>query len=172
MRRLLLILLIGCGRISFEIGEPSSDGPIGDGPVGDGLVGDGPPRDGPLVRRACHSDVRYVGATGLTNTYREGTNTVSWNEARLECMVDDADLWVVESATEQTAFLGDWTGITDDANENVWRKVDGTLATFLPFLSGQPDGGAAENCLRNDGGGFEDRECTDQRDYVCECPAP
>ena len=87
-------------------------------------------------------------------------------------MADGADLWVFDDVVEQSAFTGDWIGITDELTENVWRTVDGTVASFLPFLAGEPDGGTDENCLRNESNGFEDRECTDQRDYVCECPAP
>lgn len=172
MRQFLLILLTGCGRLSFELVEPDAapgDG-LGDGPVGDGPT-DGSPSDGPQVR-ACHTDARYVTSQGLVNTYREAANQVSWAQARLDCKVDDADLWVIDDAVEQAAFTGDWTGITDDATENVWRKLDGTVATFLPFIAGQPDGGSEENCLRNESTGFEDRECADTRDYVCECPAP
>lgn len=175
VHRLLLIVLTGCGRISFEIVAPSGDGAIGDaigdGPTGDGPVGDGPPSDG-LQVRACHTDARYNTTVGLVNSYRESTLLVTWNQARVDCMADDADLWVVESTAEQTAFDGDWTGITDVAAENVWRKLDGSIATFLPFQVGEPDGGASDNCLRNDSSGFEDRDCTDQRDFVCECPAP
>ncbi len=69
--------------------------------------------------RTCHTDGRYAGAAGLVNTYRQGPNLVSGNQARVDCQVDDADLWVVESALEQDAFDGDWTGITDLGNENV-----------------------------------------------------
>jgi lectin-like protein len=170
VRRFLLILLTGCGRISFDL-LGTDDAPTGDGVQGDGPVGDGPPSDGPQVR-ACHTDARYTGAAGLANTYREGTNLITWPQARIDCMADDADLWVVDSANEQSAFTGDWTGISDATVENEWRKLDGTVATFLPFLTGEPDGGDSENCIRTDPSGFEDRDCDDLRDFVCECPAP
>ena len=122
--------------------------------------------------RTCQTDGRYTGAAGLANTYREGTALVTWQQARVDCMADEADLWVVESTIEQNAFNGDWTGITDDITEDNWKKLDGTSATFLPFLGGEPNGGNAENCIRTDAAGFEDRNCNDLRDYVCECPKP
>jgi hypothetical protein len=168
MRPLCLLVLVGCGRISFDpITGQGSNTPVDappDGPT------DGPPGD--AMVRACQSDNRYVGAAGLANTYREATALVSWDAARADCIADEADLWVVENTTEQLAFTGDWTGITDVAAENVWRKVDGTVATFLPFAAGEPDGADIENCIRTDVSGFEDRDCGDARDYVCECPKP
>lgn len=171
-RALLLCLWSGCGRLGFDAtGLDGTDGPSTDGTPTDGMPTDGMPTDGPMAR-ACHTDPRYVASGGLANTYREGVPTVTWAAARIDCMADDADLWVVESALEANAFTGDWTGITDVLVENEWRKLDGTLATFLVFQTGEPDGGTGENCLRNDSMGFEDRDCADQRDYVCECPAP
>jgi hypothetical protein len=122
--------------------------------------------------RACQTNAAYVTGTGLANTYREGAQLQSWANARADCMADEADLWVVESTTEQNAFTGDWTGITDVANEDVWVKLDGTVATFLPFTGVEPDGGTVENCVRTDPSGFEDRDCDDLRDFVCECPMP
>lgn len=171
MTRLFLLLLTGCGRISFDVLDLGDD-VITDAPV-DGIATDGMPPlpDSPTVR-ACHSDNRYQPFPGLANTYREGVELVSWDQARANCMVDDADLWVVESFVELSAFTGDWTGITDAAVENTWRKLDGTVATFLPFQVGEPDGGDSDDCIRTDAAGFEDRDCGDLRDYVCECPAP
>lgn len=172
MRLLAMLVLSGCGRLGFDdvlLGVQDAQEP--DGPPGDGPPADDGPHDAPAVR-ACHGDARYVPSAGLASTYREVDLQTSWAQARADCMADDADLWVVESALEQAAFDGDWIGITDVATEGVWLKVDGTPATFLPFEVGQPDGGASENCLRTDSAGFEDRECTDDRDYVCECPAP
>ncbi len=170
MRALLLTLLAGCGRIAFDVVDQASDAPAGDGPDTDGAPSDAP-SDGPTVR-ACHTDSRYQSAAGLANTYREGVPLVTFAQARADCMLDGADLWVVESFVEQIAFTGDWTGITDEATEDTWLKLDGTPATYLPFLALEPDGGTEENCIRTDTSGFEDRECTDLRDYVCECPAP
>jgi len=162
MRLLLLVLLAGCGRIAFDPLTPPVDA------AGDAADA---PTDTPTVVRACHPDTRYVSKAGLTNTYREVAAQASWAQARLDCMADEADLWVVDDATELGAFNGDWTGITDTVTENVWRKLDGSITTFLPFLAGEPDGGGADDCIRTENSGFEDRECSDPRDYVCECPA-
>lgn len=171
--RLALAVLVwsGCGRISFDVLQGVNDASGGDGPITDGPPTDAP-ADTATVVRACHSDARYLSAAGLANTYREGVPLKSFAAARLDCIVDDADLWVVESSLEQNAFTGDWTGITDEANEDNWVKLDGTAATFLPFVAGEPNGADVENCIRTDPQGFEDRDCNDLRDYVCECPAP
>ncbi|MBA2542169.1 MAG: hypothetical protein H0V17_21190 [Deltaproteobacteria bacterium] len=112
---LVLIVATGCGRISFDEVRPGVD----DGNPGDGV--DGPRSDGPTDSsvRACATDAAYVASPSpnLTNRYREGAALVTWDQARADCMADDADLWVVESSLEQDAFTGDWTGITDAVTE-------------------------------------------------------
>lgn len=118
--------------------------------------------------RACLTNPAYT--TMGTSRYREGAPAVTWAAARADCVADGADLWVPNNATEQNAWTGDWIGITDMATEGTWLTVDGTPATFLPWDLLQPDGGTAENCGRSSGSGFEDRDCADGRDYVCECP--
>lgn len=164
---LALLVVAGCGRLGFDVVPQVVDSGGGDGAT-DGPQTDGLATDTP--KPACQTSGAYVAANGLTNLYREVTLGESFANARADCVADEADLWVVESTLEQNAFTGDWTGITDEAAENVWRKLDGTVATFLPFAAGEPDGGTVENCIRTDSGGFEDRDCADLRDYVCECP--
>ena len=152
--------IAGCGRIAFDpLGETP---PIIDDANGDTIGGEGGPA-------ACLTSAEYATKAGFNNRYREGTMLVSWAEARTRCMADGADLWIPSTTNEATAWSGDWVGITDAATEGTWITVEGTPATFLPWETGQPDGGGAEDCARNTGNMFEDRECTDTRDYVCEC---
>jgi len=159
-------LATACGRIAFD---PLGDGTRDGAPNDMTNNGDGANGNEMTVPRACMSNPAYTTKAGLANRYREGIPLVTWAQARAACQADEADLWVVESTTEMNAWTGDWTGITDVANEGVWKKLDGTSATFLPWINGQPDGGNSENCVRTDQAGFEDRDCTDLRDYVCEC---
>ena len=155
-----LVAIAACGRLQFD--------PVGSG-MPDANVRDDATDSGIDAARACLTNDAYKPAAGLTNRYREGVPTVSWAAARADCMADGADLWVVDSALEANAWTGDWMGITDAATEGTWLTVDGTPATYLPWEAGQPDGGSTEDCGRTSGAGFEDRDCMDLRDYVCEC---
>ena len=148
--------IAGCGRIGFD--APPNDAPK-----------DGTNSGGERVARACRTSSAYTSKAGLMNRYREATQNVSWIEARSICMGEGADLWVPDTLNEATSLDGDWVGITDVATEGVYLTVEGVPATFLPWEPGQPDGGEAEDCVRNNGSTFEDRECTDTRDFVCEC---
>jgi hypothetical protein len=152
----VLVLVCACGRVAFE--------PLDDGAVDTMLPGDD------SNHLACLTNPAYATAAGLTNRYREGVPLISWAEARVMCEAEGAYLWIPDSALEQAAWTGDWTGITDADAEGTWETVTNQPATFLPWQSGQPDGGTGENCVRSDAAGFEDRDCNDLRDFVCECP--
>lgn len=153
-----MLVLTGCGRIGFD---PFGSTPI-DAPID--IIGNEPD-----LPRACLMNPAYSAMPGLTSRYREGTALVSWAAARTDCMADGADLWIPDTNLEAMTLTGDWLGITDAANEGSWITVKGTPATYLPWDVGQPDGGTGENCGRNADVVFEDRACTDLRDYVCEC---
>ena len=155
-----LLLLSACGRIAFDpLAEMKPIDASSD-------VGSG----GEPVPRACLMNAAYTTKAGSPNRYREGVPLVTWQMARQTCADEGAHLWIVDSAAEMTAWDGDWTGVTDAATEGTWLTVNGTPATFLPWLAGQPDGGGGEDCVRTDQAGFEDRDCNDTRDFVCECP--
>ena len=159
----MILVLTGCGRIGFDPFGSASVDAAKDGVSID--VGNG----GENAPAACLMNQAYTTRPGLTNRYREGTALVTWSAARDACIVDGADLWVPNTALEAMTLTGDWVGITDAANEGVWLTVKGMPATFLPWDTNQPDGGTQENCGRNQGTTFEDRDCSDLRDYVCEC---
>jgi hypothetical protein len=159
----VILVVAGCGRIGFD---PFGTVTPNDGTIDSDSINSGSEN---TVQPACLTNQAYSTTAGLTNRYREVTAQVAWAAARANCMADGADLWIPDTAMEAAAWDGDWVGITDEATEGTWLTVDGVAATFLPWNVGQPDGGTAENCARNEGTTFEDRECTDQRDYVCEC---
>jgi Lectin C-type domain len=155
------VVIAGCGRVAFD--------PVGATP-GDSRMMDGTGDDaGQDAKAACLANTAYTTKAGLANRYREGVPQVTWGVARSMCQADGADLWVPQSVVELSAWSGDWVGLTDDIVEDVWVTVEGVPATFLPWEPTQPDGGPAENCARSTGALLEDRECTDARDFVCEC---
>lgn len=156
----LLLGLAGCGRIGF------------DGRADAGLrpdAGDANPVDVPAAG-VCADDARYVAVAGLPHRYRTVAVERSWDQARTDCAADGAYLAIPDDALEAgSEAIRDWVGITDAVQDGVWLTLDGVPATFLPWLPGQPDGGPTENCARLEDDQLEDRECTDLRDYSCEC---
>jgi hypothetical protein len=153
------------------------------------MVGDGPPVDARLVDGPADSDVdaaidaapvrcqdnpAYVSLGGFPSTYRFTGAAASWMDAVLACEADGgAHLAVPDSAAEASAVgeLGDWVGVSDQADEGMWVTIFGVAPGHLVFEAGQPDGGESEDCLRVfNTGEYEDRGCQDTRDFVCECP--
>ncbi|MDH3623753.1 MAG: C25 family cysteine peptidase [Myxococcales bacterium] len=95
----------------------------------------------------------------------------------------------IDDATENTyidGLIGEhlWIGGQDEAVESAWRWRDGDQfwsgdengspvgGLYTNWDPGQePDGGTDENCARQeDGGLWQDRDCTDTNRFVCEGP--
>jgi hypothetical protein len=160
------VIACGCGRVAFDpVGAAPDDSGTTDGKPGDGNDKDGTPS-------ACLTNPAYTTMPTLKNRYREGTPLVSWFAARSMCQADGADLWIPQSVVELASWDGDWVGLTDDIVEGIWVTVEGVPATYLPWEPGQPDGAASENCARSTNALLEDRDCSDTRDFVCECAVP
>jgi lectin-like protein len=63
-----------------------------------------------------------------------------------------------------------WVGIDDLQTEGTYLTVNGTVATFLPFASGEPTGNAQQNCLFVDTiGKLHDQDCSTNLPAICEC---
>ena len=156
----MILVVAGCGRIGFD--------PFGTPPPIDGTSSEGIGNEN-TVEAACLTNPAYSARVGLPHRYREGTALISWAAAVAACTVDEAFLWVPNDALEAMSLDGDWVGLTDMASEGTWVTLTGAPAPYLPWDTGQPDGGTDENCARNQDTTYEDRDCMDQRDYVCEC---
>lgn len=107
-------------------------------------------------------------------------HTSSWTDAKQTCATDGTHLIIVETAAEATAIGGAlhyapqspffWEGVTDAAQEGVWKTVLGSDATYLPWAPGQPNGGAASNCaLFGTDGALSDFTCSGVEPFACEC---
>lgn len=165
-----LLLAAGCGRLGFDARRVDLDGPPSDGPT-DAPAVDAPSIDARIDPAICRTDPRYGSLGGLPHRYRLVSLQVSWSQARAACESDGAYLAIPSDAAEVPVLDGDWMGLTDAAAEGQWLTVRGAAAPFLPWGTGEPAGGTDKNCARLDNGTglLEARDCTDGRDYVCEC---
>ena len=103
--------------------------------------------------------------------------------AQGRCVELGGSLVTPESGPEQRALAllaleligGEtWLGLNDTEEEGVWRRADGSVAEFLAWADGRPNGGEAQNCVVLDPGlegGWNDRECFEARPGICR-PGP
>ena len=110
--------------------------------------------------------------------YRMYPAEVGWDQARLNCQADGADLMTVNNAQEAAALeyirggQDVWVGYTDAAVEGTWVWLD-TSSTYTDWRAGEPNGGAAHDCggVAWDGAGeFQDFDCAQWRYPICEAP--
>lgn len=155
-------------------------GPIVDSPP---MTGDGPPADAPPTA-GCPAG--YVALTGAQagHVYKLLTIIENWTTQEAACQLTSASshLAVPDDLAELTALdtaagTNHWVGITDAANEMVWKNVLGATQTFLPWQPPAPDnnsGGQGEDCVEGLPAThtINDRRCMDKLVAVCECVPP
>jgi hypothetical protein len=171
-----------CGQRFSELAGPYANQCVGglgsDGGIVDGRVIDGPPTIG------CPAGYNALpNAPANTHRYMRVPQDRSWNEQVAFCMQAspaNAYLAIPNDAEELAALfmlagggIPFWTGIHDTTTEGAFIMVRGGTATFLPWATGQPNGGTSENCVAATGTSFSDERCSGSsisfRPAVCEC---
>jgi hypothetical protein len=123
----------------------------------------------------CPMGYAPISGGGPRTQYRFVTASAQWLDAEKDCEDDGlAHLVVLDSDGERDsvrgAISGDaWVGVTDLVSEGTYFKVTTGVATYLPWLSGEPNNLFNEDCEELKGGGFNDEDCGSSRVYVCEC---
>jgi lectin-like protein len=166
----LIALLASCGRYGFDRagdanrrddGSPSDGAAIGNDIGGTGTV-------------TCLAS--YPFSIG-SSRYRAGGQT-SWTAAEASCEADGAGmhLVVIDDAGEMSALASlaggarTWVGASDRVTDNVFLRVTGRVATYLPWRSGDPSL-VGPGCAAWDSQAAQYREesCTQGRQFLCEC---
>jgi hypothetical protein len=113
---------------------------------------------------------------------QSASNAVAFNQAMTTCATAGGYVAIPNDENEMEAFddisqnpnqPGYWVGITDQAQEGVWRTVLGDPATYLPWSTaqgGQPNGGAAADCVVGFDEDLYDVDCAMATYvFICEC---
>ncbi|XP_042574360.1 collectin-12 isoform X2 [Cyprinus carpio] len=113
--------------------------------------------------------------------YYFSTESLNFNETMESCsnktstmlIINDEDeqLWIKRQISGKGFF---WLGLTDSAEENIWRWVDGSLPNYTKWKPGQPDNWshgheAGEDCAGLiHGASWNDFFCTERIAFICE----
>ena len=68
-------------------------------------------------------------------------------------------------------YPGTWIGFNDKASEGTWVWSDGSPTDYVNFQSGEPNSGAAENCVffySGHGDEWADVACSQEQGFVCK----
>jgi hypothetical protein len=107
--------------------------------------------------------------------YRFIENGARWIDAEKDCEDDGlAHLAILDDDGERNAVGAiakgqPWLGVSDRVAEGTFMKVTTGLATYLPWLGGEPNDQFGEDCVELKDGGFNDEDCDAANTYVCEC---
>jgi gliding motility-associated-like protein len=98
----------------------------------------------------------YIGEYGDQFIYYN-TTAATWSQARTNALVAGGDLLVISNATDQAYFgsvlpSNSWIGLTDEVTEGTFVWVDGTVATFFNWNSGEPNNLGNEDYVQFTGG--------------------
>jgi hypothetical protein len=193
---LWLLASAGCRQIlgieDLETGDggggggdsATNDGPRADGASGDGTNqgADGAPGDATISPDAGPCVAPWVETTNGF-CYRMSTDALGWSNARAACVAGGGDLVILNDDAEQSwlaTFMGKsgvnqvWIGLSDTVTEGNYAWVDGTPlgSTGAPWATGEPSGGADEDCIgvqmTGANAAWFDLTCGTALRYVCE----
>lgn len=182
-----VVLLAGCDQI-FGVPAPATDARTVDAAARDSsdeqdAAIDAPPDAPPDAPVACPSSYPFG---RNASRYRYASTAASWTAAAADCADDLASptlhthLVVMGSDQERSfvqaleAFTDPWVGLSDRRGTMQWvtaENVPVPLASDPAWATGEPSGGAGEDCVFMKTADYSDDLCAAVRTYFCECDA-
>ena len=106
--------------------------------------------------------------------------SVTWDQARSNCLAQGGDLATIEDSTDQSTIQnkfpqwlvgakGIWIGYNDRVSESSWAWADGTSLSYTNWYPGEPNDANGEDCVAIYNGPWNDYPCDYKIDmtYVC-----
>ncbi|XP_038629988.1 CD209 antigen-like protein E [Scyliorhinus canicula] len=114
--------------------------------------------------------------------YKLSTEKRDWNNSKQECEFQNSHLVIINTPEEQNSivrFIKEkkddyWIGLTDRAEEDKWKWVDGSTVSSFDWIEGQPDDSNNEDCATisertsPDTFGWNDDSCGRPHSFICE----
>jgi Lectin C-type domain len=116
------------------------------------------------------------GSVAAGRCYRASSTSLTWTEARMDCLSWGGDLVSIQSTDEDTfvgALLDDsiWIGASDQTTEGVFTWADGSAIVFGNWGAAQPDAFPGPDCVEKRqelGEPWYDQPCSNAESHVCE----
>ncbi|CAI9534629.1 unnamed protein product, partial [Staurois parvus] len=96
-----------------------------------------------------------------------------WEESRKDCITRGSTLLILKIKKELDVLLPPtgnkrfWIGLSKVSG--TWKWVDETVPTFTNWNRGEPNNyDAREHCTEMIAGGWNDLDCGNTIDYICE----
>ena len=135
--------------------------------------------DAPPDADPCPAGYAAIAGAPPGSQYRLVTATAKWLDAEAACEADGlAHLVVLDDDSERDAVRGAldgdmWTGVSDRVSEGTFFKVTTGIATYLPWLGGEPNDLGNEDCVELNAfadAHWNDAVCGDSKSFICELP--
>jgi C-type mannose receptor len=139
--------------------------------------GDASPEDASVPDAAAPAPVDCLdGSVAAGRCYRATSASLTWAEARMDCLAWGGDLVSIESADEDSfvgALLDEsvWIGASDQTTDGVFTWADGSAIVFGNWGTAQPDAFPGPDCVEKRqevGEPWYDQPCANAESHVCE----
>eukprot|EP00058_Branchiostoma_floridae_P004563 XP_002590051.1 hypothetical protein BRAFLDRAFT_129759 [Branchiostoma floridae] len=112
--------------------------------------------------------------THAGSCYKYVVGSSTWHDARQDCLHSGGDLVSINSQEEWTWVLAQkpagkyWIGFHDNSKEGSFEWSDGSPVMVTYWGAGEPNNIGDEDCIEILGDTWNDQECTDTINYICE----
>jgi hypothetical protein len=194
---LLVVAVVGCGRLSYDATGTDADGSVGDAdaraafdamgdggdarlPADTGVPVDAPAGDGTTGDAAADTSPTVI-CTDAGTTRKYCSTELTHDEAAAYCATQGMTLTSVMNSSDNGGMINGailfsgvpfWIGLDDIEVEGEFRWDDGSTVRFTAWDPGQPDdAGGAEDCVISGvdlmAETWGDVSCAERHSFVC-----